>query len=160
MKLLKSRWSSGRTEARNENEYYKSLAEKLIDSMKELEYIKDSHVKIAYLESNISKKSGSNFVYGECEKVQAKYKWRIPEDFTITIYKNNITHFTEEQIAILLFHELLHIGVDVIEDMYDETQRIEKYSIVKHDLNDFKTIVEKYGVDWDKTIQLYKGSEQ
>ena len=51
---------------------------------------------------------------------------------------------TEEQIRILIFHELLHIGIEVDDDGE------EHYSCVPHDLEDFKQIIDRFGTDWDK----------
>lgn len=76
-------------------------------------------------------------VYGQCEKVASKYKWIVPFDFMITIYEPNLQYKSDKALKILLFHELLHIGV---ED--------ENHFVIPHDLEDFKMIVNKYGTDW------------
>lgn len=119
------------------SEYYAELAKELIDEEEELAYLREPPVTIMYLESTHKKKSGGKLVYGQCEKVQEKNKWGIPADFTITIFQPNTEGMREEQLKILLFHELLHIGRD-----YD--------SVTPHDLNDFKYIVARYGADWAK----------
>lgn len=77
---------------------------------------------------------------GQCE-----YKWGIPCDFTITIFEPNIIGFSEYQLRILLFHELLHVGYDLEEDR--------KY-IKPHDLEDFKIIIDEFGTDWAKVDGL------
>lgn len=130
------------------NDNYKRLAEELIGSEQELKYIKDSRVKITYLESDQNKKSGDKLVYGECEKVQAKNKWAITCDFTITLFKNNCIGMSQEQIKMLLFHELLHIGIEA------GPEGSELYKITPHDLEDFKVIIDKYGTDWAKIKKL------
>ena len=95
------------------NDNYKQIAEELINTEPELSYIKDSRVRIAYLESDNAKKADADkLVLGECEKVQAKHKWAISYDFTITLYKNNLVGLTEDQIRIVMFHELLHVGIE------------------------------------------------
>ena len=125
------------------NNNYRAIAEALIDQEPELAYIKDSRARIAYLESDSTKKDGKDkMVLGECEKVQAKNKWAIDYDFTITLFKNNLVGLSEEQIRIVLFHELLHVGIELGPDG-DET-----YSVNKHDLEDFKVIIDRYGTDW------------
>lgn len=127
------------------NKNYEAIANELIENEPELAYIKDSRVKITYLESDQCKKSGKDkVVYGECEKVQAKNKWAITCDFTITIFKNNCVGMDAEQMKMLLFHELLHVGIEVGPD------EDEIYSIVPHDLEDFKVIIDKYGTEWAK----------
>lgn len=37
----------------------------------------------------------------------------------------------------LIYHELLHIGIDG-----------EKYSVIPHDLEDFKAVIDRYGAHW------------
>lgn len=130
------------------NTNYEEIAQELIDNEPELAYIKNSQVKIAFLESDQSKKADKDkLVLGECEKVAAKNKWAINYDFTITLFKNNLIGLTLDQIKIVLFHELLHVG---IEQGPDGT---ETYSVVKHDLEDFKVIIDRFGTDWAKNAR-------
>ena len=129
-------------EKREKSPYFESMAENLIKITPELSYIKNSQVKVVYLTSNQAKKAGAKMVHGECEKIPAKYKWAINADFSITLFSPNNAHMTERQLEILLFHELLHIGIEPADDGG------ENYAIVPHDLEDFKTIIDKYGTDW------------
>lgn len=138
-------------EHRQINHNYEEIAQELIDNEPELAYIKNSQVKIAFLESDQSKKADKDkLVLGECEKVAAKNKWAIDYDFTITLFRNNLIGLTLDQIRIVLFHELLHVG---IEQGPDET---EIYSVRKHDLEDFKIIIDKFGTDWSKAAREAK----
>jgi hypothetical protein len=135
-------------EHRQINKNYEKIAQELIENTAELEYIKKSNARIIYLESDSTKKNGTErLVLGECEKVASKNQWAISADFTITVYKNNCIGLSEEQIKILLFHELLHVGIDY------GTDGGEVYSVKKHDLEDFKVIVDKYGTDWAAVAQ-------
>lgn len=135
-------------EHRQINKNYEKIAQELIENTAELEYIKKSNVRIIYLESDNTKKNGTErLVLGECEKVASKNQWAISADFTITVYKNNCIGLSEEQIKILLFHELLHVGIDY------GTDGGEVYSVKKHDLEDFKVIIDKYGTDWAVVAQ-------
>lgn len=129
-------------EQREQSAAFEKIAEKLINTEKELAYIKNSQVKIVYLVSNQAKKSGAKVVHGECEKIPAKYKWAIPADFSITLFSPNNEHMSAKQFEILLFHELLHIGIE------QEADGSETYSVTPHDLEDFKTIIDKYGTEW------------
>lgn len=130
-------------EHRQINENYKRIAEALIDTEPDLKYIKDSRVRIAYLESDSAKKADADkLVLGECEKVAAKNKWAINYDFTITLFRDNLIGLSAEQIRIVMFHELLHVGIELAGDG-DEI-----YSVRKHDLEDFKLIIDKFGTDW------------
>ena len=138
-------------EHRQINENYRTIAESLIGTEPELAYIKDSRVRIAYLESDNSKKADADkLVLGECEKVAAKNKWAINYDFTITLYKNNLVGLSADQIRIVMFHELLHVGI------VPGAEGDEVYSVRKHDLEDFKLIIDKYGTDWSKAARKAK----
>lgn len=121
---------------------FAEMARELIDTLPELQYIRYSQVRIEYLISNQAKKSAGGTVHGECEKIPAKYKWAIDADFTVTIFSPNCAHMTEEQLKILLFHELLHVGIE----QNDESG--EDYRIISHDLEDFKAIIDRYGTEW------------
>lgn len=131
-----------RMDSRQINEHYAEIARELIETESSLEDILSSNVQIIYLSSNHKKKNGEKVVFGQCEKVQEKYKWSIPCDFTITVFEPNCEGFTEDQFKILLFHELLHVGIELKED------GTESYSIKGHDLEDFKEIIERFGTNW------------
>ena len=126
------------------NEHYAEVAREIIENEPELSYIRDSQVSIVYLSSEHAKKHNGRMIFGQCEKVAEKYKWGIPCDFTITVFEPNIDGFSENQIMILLFHELLHIVIDANED------GTESYSTRGHDLEDFKLIIDRFGTDWCK----------
>lgn len=130
-------------EHRQINKNFEAIAQELINTEPELKYIKDSRARIIYLESDSAKKNGpEKLVLGECEKVQSKNQWAISADFTITVYTQNCVGLSEAQMRVLLFHELLHVGIDY------GTDGGEVYSVNKHDLEDFKLIIDKYGTDW------------
>lgn len=124
-------------ENRHLSEEYTELAKELIDTEPRLEHLRNADISIAFLGSDLAKKSGGNVVYGQCEKVAQKYKWIIPFDFTITIYEPNLQYRSEEALKVLLLHELMHVGIDG-----------DSFYCVPHDLEDFKYIVDKYGTDW------------
>jgi len=128
---------------RHIDDEYCKIGQELIDTQSELDYIKVSNATIIFLSSDYEKRSNKKKIYGQCEKVADKYKWGIPCDFTITVFEPNVEGFTKEQIKILLFHELLHVGIDFTDDG-------EKYYINPHDLEDFKTIIDLYGTNWSE----------
>lgn len=130
-------------ETRTLNEHFRKIAEELIDQEPELFQLKRSKARIAYLESDAPKKSGDFATLGECEKVQSKNQWAMAYDYTITVYTKNTEHMDQDQLRVLIFHELLHIEI-----LYDPETGGETYGIRKHDLQDFKTVVDRYGVDW------------
>lgn len=78
-------------EHRQINKNYEKIAQELIENTAELEYIKKSNARIIYLESDSTKKNGTD-------------------------------------------------GGEV-------------YSVKKHDLEDFKVIIDKYGTDWATVAQ-------
>ena len=123
------------------NEHYAEIAVELIAEEPALEYIAESNVTIVYLSSDSEKTNKGKRVCGQCEKVPDKYRWGIPADFTITVFEPNVEKFTDEQIKILLFHELLHVGIE-------EDGNEERYFIRPHDLEDFKLIIDRFGTEW------------
>ena len=125
------------------SEEYTEIGWNLIKTMPELAEIKLADVQIAFLASDHEKKSSGKLVFGQCEKVADKYKWSIPFDFTITIFEPNVVAFTKKQLEILIFHELLHIGIDG-----------EKFYTRPHDLEDFRVIIDKYGTGWADPVIL------
>jgi len=126
-------------------EEYAEMAKKIIDDEPILTDIANSHATIVYLGSDNPKTGKGKTIFAEAEKVQDKNKWAIPADFTITVFEPNTKDFTEDQMRILLFHELLHIGIEFTEDGQ------EKYSIRPHDYEDFKIIIDRYGTEWSET---------
>lgn len=126
-------------------EEYAEIAAEIIKEEELLSDIANSSATIIYLGSDYAKTSKGKTVLGECEKVANKNKWAIPCDFTITVYEPNCVGMTREQLKILLFHELLHVGIK-----YDQDGE-EKYYIKPHDYEDFKVITDRYGTEWGRT---------
>lgn len=125
-------------DTRKISEYYTQLAEELIRTEEKLGYLKNAPVRIVYLESTHKKRGKGKIIHGQCEKVLEKNKWGIPADFTITIFEPNVAGMSEDQLRVLLFHELLHIGED--------------FELAPHDLEDFRYIIDRFGSDWDEIV--------
>ena len=98
-------------------------------------------VKFVVLKSDAEKKKGSRTVFAECVKIPDKDRWAKPFDFEIVVYEQNCDYFTDEQMDILLEHELRHIGIDFSDD--EPT-----FFIYPHDIEEFAAIMEKYGLNW------------
>lgn len=130
-------------ETRTISEDYTEIAHELIETEDILKYIRQSEATIIYLASDQEKKSKGRLIFGECEKVPNKWKWAVPCDFTITIFEPNVERFSEEQLRILLLHELLHVGIE-------KDGNEERYRIIPHDIEEFKVILDRYGVNWDQ----------
>ena len=126
------------------NENYSAIGAELINSEECFANIRNSAATIVYLSSEHAKKQDGKIVLGQCEKVAEKYKWGIPADFTITLFEPNLEGMTDDQIKIVIFHELLHVGIEFNGD------GSESYNIIPHDLEDFKTIIDRFGTDWSK----------
>lgn len=124
------------------NERYAELAHQVIHSVPELKHLASAQVSIGYMESNCKKKSHGRIVFAECMKVKDIYKAFTPFDFLIVVYEPNVLLMNEEQLKILLEHELLHIKIENPDDIEPV------YSINPHDVEDFRSILDKYGMDW------------
>ena len=133
-------------ETRRMNEHYAEIGQELIETEDALIDVANSQATIVYLSSDAAPKSKDNIKQAVCEKVADKNKWAIPADFTITVYEPNIVGFSEEQLRILIFHELLHVGIEFKED------NTEIYYCKDHDYQDFKIIIDRYGTDWSKVV--------
>ena len=128
---------------------YKKIGQRLIRTLPELKWIREMGVRIAYLSSDEEKKKNKRIIHAECTKVDEKYQWCCRYDFFITVYEPNIEYFTEEQIDILIEHELRHVGLDV-------SGKEPKYYIVPHDIEEFWSIIDKYGLHWDANQEIVK----
>lgn len=120
------------------------IAYEVIQNEKSLVDIRNSHATFSFLTSEQKKMAKGKRVCAECEKVPDKYKWSIPADFTITVFLPNVEGFSEEQKRILMFHELLHVGIVFNSD------GSESYNTVPHDYEDFKEIIDRYGTEWSE----------
>ncbi len=137
---------------RSISEEYTEISQQLIEEMPELALLRAADITIVYLRSEHRKKAKGKIVKAQVEKVGEKYKWGIPADFTVTVFEPNCEGMNSEQMKILLFHELLHIG-----------QINGTWTTVPHDLEDFKLIINKYGTDWDlaeeQKLERQRGAE-
>ncbi|MBQ9387914.1 MAG: hypothetical protein IJU01_04550 [Lachnospiraceae bacterium] len=134
-------------EKRTQSALLEEQGNRLIQSEPLLRHVKNSKAKIMYLESDAKRKRGRDkLVYGQCEKVSPKNRWAITADFLIVLYAPNIEGLNEKQIEILLFHELLHIGVEEQED------GTEDYYLRNHDVEEFEEILAAYGKNWSSKV--------
>ena len=135
---------------RQQNEHYAEIGRDLIESEPALEEIRNSEATIIYLSSEHPKMADGKMVLGQCEKIQEKYKWAIPGDFTITLFEPNIEDLTEEQKRLVIFHELLHVGIRL------DNEGNEVYFVHPHDVADFRLLIDRYGIDWAKPDEQYE----
>ena len=123
-----------------QSEQYANIGAELIRMVPSLHWINESEISVGYLTSDFKKTSNGRLVFGECRKVPAWAAPFIPYDFLIIIYEVNIMLFTPEQIKMLLHHELLHI----------EQSEKGTFRVKPHDVEDFREIIDKYGLDWSQ----------
>lgn len=128
-------------ENRVESPRIAEIAAQLIETDCRLQAVKDSGVKIAYLESDRERYSSGRAVYGECERVPSKYRWAIPFEFTITVYTPHVEALDDTRMRILVLHELMHVGCELDGHAW-------RYRIIPHDVEDFRSILEEHGLDW------------
>lgn len=105
----------------------------------ELGWINSENINIAYVYSDVGKLKDGREVFGECIRASTLMKSLAGYQFIIKFYEPNTARFTDEQLHILMYHELLHAAI-----------KNEKTAIVPHDyvVNDFKAVIDKYGKDW------------
>ena len=132
-------------DTRQMNDEYAQIGADLIATEPSLEPLRDCRATIVYLSSEHEKKSKRKLVLGECEKVPEKYKWAVPADFTITLFEPNVERMNPEQIRQVVFHELLHVGIE-------KDGNEESYFIVPHDVEDFRECIDRFGFDWGSVI--------
>lgn len=131
-------------DVRQISDEYTEIGNEVLNTFEELNDVRFSKATIVFLVSQHKKRSHGEVVCAQCERVADKYKWSIPADYTITVFEPNVEGFTDEQKRILMFHELMHIDIG----MNDAGEEV--YGIKDHDLKDFRTIIDTYGVDWNE----------
>lgn len=122
---------------------YKELAHAVIDALPELWFIRDAEIRIGFLKSWKEKKTGHRLVYGECIKPPELYQDILGYDFLIVIYEANAAALTLNQKKILMWHELLHVGID-------DSSGEPKYVVNPHDREEFDSIISQAGLKWDE----------
>ena len=124
-------------------EYKKSdaleeLGKSVIAKNARFAHLDDPDCRIAYQYSDKAKKRSGKTVFAETEKVGERLKGLIPYDFIITFYRPNTAILDEEKLEKLMFHELCHVGF----------KGVGAYSIIPHDVEDFRVIIDSWGLDW------------
>lgn len=119
------------------SEYFRQMGEEV----REMLFPQLQGLRIAWLISDKEKKKGRTInVNADCRKASKQYEWCCDYDYIITVYQPNVEHMTEEQLRILLEHELMHID-------YEPDVRM---TLKGHDAEEFAEIIRKYGIDWSK----------
>ncbi len=116
------------------NEDYRPLANKLRSKYSELQHVPVKH--ILFLENREDKrKKGQHFVFAQVSKISGKIMDVLYQvtghtyEYIIEIFKPNVEDMSREQIVLLLYHEMRHIGVDG--------------KLVEHEINDWVSRIRK-----------------
>lgn len=115
------------------------LANKIIKD--KFPWLRGQKISIGYCYSDHEKKKGKGRVYADIRKVPGIFKTWLRYDFVICFYEPNTMLMDEHQLEILMEHELRHIGITDNGDLVIES----------HDIEDFRAIVDKFGLDWSDT---------
>lgn len=126
------------------NEMYEDIANEIIMNDTSFRYIPECGVTFCICSCDKKKVSNNKVTYADCRKIPDVYKWCIPYDFQITVYEPNAINLDQEQLKVLIYHELMHIGAEIKDGQ-------KKLSIRPHDIQDFAYILEKYGIHWNQT---------
>lgn len=122
---------------------YEELGRAVIDAVPELWMIKEADIRVGFLKCFREKVTGKRRIYGECEKLSELYRDLLGFDFFIVIYEPNVVHMSLNQKKVLMWHELLHIGID------DDSGK-PKYVVNPHDLEEFDSIITRVGLRWSE----------
>ena len=131
-------------ETRHVSEEHAAIGQRLIDTDEALAHIRGSDAQITYLASDKANTGKGRPALGECERVADRNRWAIPADFATTVFEPNCQGMDEEHVARVILHELLHVGIGEGRDGNDA------YSVLPHDLEDFRECVDERGAGWRK----------
>lgn len=123
----------------SQSEKYTQMGREIIDEL----FPELKNIDIAFISCEKEKAKHGKVTLADCRKVPEMYSWCCPYDFMITVYEPNVSSLSDEQLRILLEHELLHVGRDK-DEMY----------VRPHDYEEFKKIIDKYGLEWAKTEEI------
>lgn len=99
-------------------------------------------ISVGFITSNKEKKYGrTKLVLGECKKVSDLQKVFCPYDFLIIIYEANCAGLSDDQMKILIWHELNHIGID---------PKNGDFYVKPHDVEEFDDIINAHGIHWQE----------
>ena len=128
---------------------YEEVAADLIDTEDCLLLLKADEVKVVcVLSDKIAVNKTGHRIYADCEKIPPKFSWATDADCMITIYEPNFSVLSPGQKKIAILRELLKIQ----SDSSDGTKKIK---IIDYDLQDFRVIIDRFGVNWDKEPDLF-----
>lgn len=115
----------------------KALADKIIKEEMLLD-VEEAEVGFVEVYPYISKRTAAR-----CMKCSAEMKLYSGYDYVIEVSGDLWNKLDEEKQYILMFHELMHVM-----PVYNEKKGEWNFTIADHDVQDFRKIINKHGVDW------------
>lgn len=115
-----------------------AIAQEVIAIHNDLAIIPELNVRVGYVRSFERKQSKGRIIFGDCRKVTTVYGAYVPYDFIITLYALNTNILNDDQIKILLWHELKHIKLGD-----------RGLTLAPHDVEEFDEIILQHGVHWE-----------
>ena len=100
--------------------------------------LKDARILVLYCDQD--KKSRGKRVFADTKKTNELYEFITGYDFIITFYAG-VEMMSASALRVLAYHELLHIGYEV------RGMSVVKW-IIPHDVEDFRDVIWRFGVDW------------
>ena len=128
---------------------YDKIVSELMTEKCDFTPLKADSVKVVCLVSDKAEVDrNKRKVYAKTEKIPDKYRLFMDADVMITVYENNVMFFQPEQKRIMIYRELLKI-------ICDTGNGKKEISIRDFDLNDFRTVIDQYGLEWDAEKTLF-----
>lgn len=131
------------------NEYYRPIAEKLVEKFRELQYAPVNN--ILFIDNTEDKrKVGHKLVFAQISKIAGRWQEIIAQmtgkqfAFMIELFKENMYGMSREQVVAVIYHELRHIQLTTDGDT-------PKIDLVGHEIDDFVNMLEKLGANWATT---------
>lgn len=122
------------------SDMYSEWAEQIIKDKRP--DILDAGISVGFISSTKEKKYGrTKLVLGQCQKVSDIERLFCPYDFLIIIYDVNCEGLSDDQMKILIWHELEHIGID---------PKNGEYYVKPHDVEEFDDIINAHGLHWQE----------
>lgn len=95
----------------------------------------------------------SGTIAGRCVRSGRELRYFSGYDYLLQISEQLWNVLSDEVKYLLVYHELLHIDVKWPKNAVKPT-----YALRDHNVKDFRQIIEKYGIDWIKQIELLSSS--
>jgi len=110
----------------------KRLAERVKEIRSEVSHINVDAIAFIRVEGKNSPKN--KIQPASISKVTGVYVCLVPYEYILRVYDKDWDDLTEAKQALVIYHELLHMGPDG--------------ELIPHTVQDFRSIIEEYGLDW------------